>query len=160
MYETLDDLRDLAFLPVGLMHDGDLYLALAATEPLSAGVGQVPTYRFDMCLRDVHGRVGSISLRIANTPHIVNYLGHIGYNVEPKFRGRRLAARSCRLLLPLAKQHALNPLWITCNPDNWASRRTCELAGAHFVEVVDVPPDNPLYAGGERRKCRYRLDVD
>jgi predicted acetyltransferase len=159
MYESLEDLRNLTFLPVGLLRDGDLYLSLAATEPLNVEMGRVPAYRFDMHLRGIRRPVGGISLRIANTAHIVNYLGHIGYHVEPAYRGRHLAARSCRLLVPLARQHGLNPIWITCNPDNWASRRTCELAGAYLVEIVNVPPDNPIYIGGEPQKCRYRLDT-
>jgi tagatose 1,6-diphosphate aldolase len=42
--------------------------------------------------------------------------------------------------VPLAVRHGLSELWITCNPDNIASRRTCEAAGAELVEVVDLPP--------------------
>jgi predicted acetyltransferase len=52
----------------------------------------------------------------------------------------------------------LQTVWITCNPDNWASRRTCELAGAELVEIVDLPEDNDMYRKGKRRKCRYRLE--
>lgn len=159
MYETLEALRSVTLFCVEPLHDGELSLYLAGTETLDEVIGRVPTYRFDMRLQGVRHAVGSISLRIANTDHIVNYLGHIGYHVEPAYRGRHLAARSCQLLLPLARRHGLNPLWITCNPDNWASRRTCELAGARLVEIVDVPPDNPIYLGGEPRKCRYRLDM-
>ncbi|MCS6846739.1 MAG: GNAT family N-acetyltransferase [Anaerolineae bacterium] len=159
MYETLEELRGVTLFTVAPLCDGDLLLHLVGTEPLDETVGRVPTYRFDMHLQGVRHAVGGISLRIANTDHIVNYLGHIGYHVEPAYRGRHLAARSCRLLLPLARRHGLNPLWITCNPDNWASRRTCELAGARLVEIVNVPPDNPIYLGGEPRKCRYRLDT-
>lgn len=158
MYESLDEPRAIAFLPVGPLHDGELSLVLADTESLDVFSGRVPAYRFEMRLRGIRGSVGSISLRLANTPHIVNYLGHIGYSVEPAHRGHRLAARSCRLLLPLAQQHGLNPLWITCNPDNWASRRTCELIGAKLIEIVDIPADNPIYLRGERHKCRYRLE--
>ena len=110
MYESLEDLRNVTFLPVGLLRDGDLYLSLAATEPLNVEMGRVPAYRFDMHLRGIRRPVGGISLRIANTAHIVNYLGHIGYHVEPAYRGRHLAARSCRLLVPLARQHGLNPI--------------------------------------------------
>jgi tagatose 1,6-diphosphate aldolase len=62
------------------------------------------------------------------------------------------------LLLPLARSHGLMTIWITCNPDNFASRRTCELAGATLVEIVDLPEDNDMYQRGERQKCRYRLD--
>jgi tagatose 1,6-diphosphate aldolase len=53
----------------------------------------------------------------------------------------------------------LNELWITCNPENVASRRTCEFAGAEFVEIVDLPTNIDMYLEGERQKCRYRLAV-
>jgi tagatose 1,6-diphosphate aldolase len=61
--------------------------------------------------------------------------------------------------MPLARRHGLYALWITCNPENVASRRTCELTGAEFVEIVDLPPESDMYERGERRKCRYRLDL-
>src|SRR5215204_4797163 len=71
--------------------------------------------------------------------------------------GHRFAERSCRLILPLARRHGFDTLWITCNPDNVASRRTCERLGAELVGIVDVPPDNDVYERGSERKCRYRL---
>ena len=61
------------------------------------------------------------------------------------------------MILPLARWHGFDTLWITCNPDNVASRRTCERLGAEFVGIVDVPPDNDVYEPGGERKCRYRL---
>ena len=30
---------------------------------------------------------------------------------------------------------------------------------AKFVETVNVPRDNPLYAQGDRQKCRYRMEL-
>jgi tagatose 1,6-diphosphate aldolase len=45
----------------------------------------------------------------------------------------------CGLLLPLAARYGLTELWITCNPDNFASRRTYGVAGVEFVEIVDLP---------------------
>jgi len=53
----------------------------------------------------------------------------------------------------------LNPLWITCNPDNLASRKTCEIAGGVMMEIVDLPEHNIMYKQGERQKCRYRFDL-
>ena len=58
-----------------------------------------------------------------------------------------------------ARRLGLSPLWITCNPENVASRRTCERAGGTLVETVKLPPDHPLYQKGERAKCRYRFEV-
>jgi tagatose 1,6-diphosphate aldolase len=157
LYQTQDELRSVTLLTVDPLTDGDLQLVQASREPYNPSTQWVPTYRFDM--RASGAFAGSISLRIANTPLVVLYLGHIGYGVETAFRGRHFAARSCRLLLPLARHHGLDPVWITCNPDNIASRRTCELAGATLVEIVNVPPEEPLYQRGEKWKCRYRLDV-
>jgi tagatose 1,6-diphosphate aldolase len=122
----------------------------------------IPSYHFWMKLTGPDTPVkfgGGIGLRIGNTKNIQNYIGHLGYNVYPPARGRHLAERACRLLLPLARRHGLKTLWITANPDNHASRRTCERLGAIFVNTVPVPPENELYARGEIEKCRYRIDL-
>ena len=103
--------------------------------------------------------LGGITLRVGRTPSIELYYGHVGYHVFPAARGHHYAQRACRLLLPLARRHGLNPLWITCNPDNLASRRTCERLGMRLVETVAVPGEEALYLRGEREKCRYRLDL-
>ncbi len=103
--------------------------------------------------------MGRLSLRIGHTEHIEMYAGHIGYSVDPPYRGHRLAARSCLLILPLAQAHGINPLWITCNPENAASRRTCEIIGSTLVETVPIPPSDPLYRWDTKWKCRYRLDL-
>jgi hypothetical protein len=44
-------------------------------------------------------------------------------------------------------------------PPNLASRRSCELAGAEFIEIVDLPPDYHGYLLGQRQKCRYRIKL-
>jgi len=90
---------------------------------------------------------------------LIMYGGHLAYQVAPEYRGHRYATRGCKLLLPLARQHGFKTLWITCNPDNIASRRTCELVGAKLVEMVDLPEDIDMYQEGERQKCCYRLDL-
>jgi tagatose 1,6-diphosphate aldolase len=102
---------------------------------------------------------GGISLRVGNNPDLEMYGGHIGYNVYPPVRGNHYAERACRLLLPLARAHGLRRIWITCNPDNFASRRTCERLGCRFAEIVPVPPEHPLYQRGDIEKCRYWLDL-
>ena len=51
----------------------------------------------------------------------------------------------------------MTELWICCNPENWASRKTCEYAGAELIEIIDVPPGNDLYDRGDRLNCRYQL---
>jgi predicted acetyltransferase len=143
----------------GRLVDGDLALVLAEKYPGDPAINYVPAYKFKLMLRDQPEEIGNIELRIGNTDSIVLYGGHIAYGVEPAYRGQHYAARACRLLLPLARSHGLATIWITCNPDNFASRRTCKLAGATLIEIVDLPEDNDLYQRGERQKCRYRLDL-
>lgn len=148
-----------SFFDPGRLVDGELELVLAHKYQGDSYRGYVPSYRFNMKLHGITDEVGNIELRIGNTDYIVLYAGHIGYRVYPEYRGHHLAARSCQLLVPLARKHGLKTVWITCNPDNYASRRTCELVGAQFTEIVDLPEDTDMYREGERRKCRYRLDI-
>jgi predicted acetyltransferase len=86
----------------------------------------------------------------------VRYGGQIGYGVHESFRGNHYAAKACLLLKSVAKQYGMDVLWITCNPDNWPSRKTCESIGATLVEIVNVPENNDMYQRGEKQKCRYR----
>jgi predicted acetyltransferase len=125
--------------------------------------GHVPCYHFWMRLHpDVKPPVpiaGTISLRVGDSPDLKIFSGHIGYNVFPPARGHHYAERACRLLFGLARHHGLRPLWITTDPDNPPSRRTCERLGGRMIEVVEIPPNHLLYARGQRRKCRYRIDI-
>ena len=142
---------------VGILRDRDLWLELRAREPANEARGWAPAYRFAMRIDGVEHAVGRLSLRIGSSRTIEMYAGHLGYEVVPAFRGHRLAERSVRLILPLARRHEFTELWITCNPDNWPSRRTCERLGAQLVEIVDVPRESDVFQPGSERKCRYRL---
>lgn len=118
---------------------------------------KVPAFHFRMMTTDTHREAGHINLRVIPDEALLSYAGNIGYGVEESYRGRRFAARSVRLLMPLAYALELDVVWITSDLDNIASRRTCELAGAEFVDIIDVPQDRESYRWGVRQKCRYRL---
>lgn len=144
-------IEELDVLPA--LVDGELELALL--ERTFAMPGRVPTYRFEM--RVGSQRIGSATLRAGTTEYLERYAGQIGYGVDHPFRGRHYAARACELLFRIARCHGMTTLWITCNPENVASRRTCELVGGMLVDIVDVPPEVDLYREGDRQKCRYRI---
>ncbi len=156
---TQSSVEEFVFADPGKLEDGDLILELIARYPADPARGWSPSYEFEMRHVPDGVAVGRISLRVGDTERLRLYAGHIGYGVLSEHRGHRYAARSCRLLLPLARHHGLDPLWITCDPDNWASRKSCELAGARFVEIVRVPSTDDLYAMGQKWKCRYRLET-
>ena len=135
--------------------DDELELYLVEHSPAQPERNWVPAYRFE--LRVDGERVGSVSLRLGNNEFLERFAGHIGYGVELPFRGRRYAARACKILFELARKHGMTTLWITCNPENVASRRTCEIVGGELVDIVDLPIDCDMYREGERQKCRYRI---
>lgn len=143
----------------GRLVDDDLELVLVERFPGDPSIGFVPAYKFEMVRVGQEEEVGEIHLRVGDTERLHLYFGHIGYKVLREHRGYRYAARSIRLLFPLMRSHGLETLWITCDPANIASRRTCELAGAELVEVVDLPEDTDLYQRGHRQGCRYRLTL-
>lgn len=115
----------------------------------------LPTYHFKICLPD-GTETGVCDLRIGHSEGVY-YGGNIGYRVEEPFRGRRYAGKACLLLLQLAKRHDMEYLYITCNPENAASRKTCEYAGGTLEGIVDVPEGNDMYQRGEKQKCIYRF---
>ena len=155
----MNDDNAFRFLPPGRLVNGDLELILVEKHLADSSRGYVPAYEFAMRLVGQNTNMGNISLRIGNDENLEKYAGHIGYNVTLVYRGNRYAARSCQLILPLARCHGINPIWITCNPDNIASRRTCEIVGAKFVETVEVPRKfYHLYKKSDRIKRRYRID--
>lgn len=144
------------FLDTALAPDGDLQLVLTACTPAGKNAWGVPAYSFRMQAPD-GDYMGRIRLRVGWSEEVIRYAGHVGYTVEPAYRGHRYAERACRMLVPLAKRHGMESLWITCQPDNVPSRRTLERLGAACVGVIDVPPEYPLDAGAERRKMCFRL---
>ncbi len=111
-------------LVLSSINDGELVLELIEFAPHR--IHKVPTYHF----RILHAgeEVGNINLRVSSTPHIELYAGHVGFAVHPTCRVHRYASRALLLLTPLARELRLDPLWITCDPDNSASRRSCEHA--------------------------------
>ena len=144
-----------AFLDWPALTDGEIELRVVEQFE-SNKPGWVPAYVFGIFLAGTETRVGDINLRIGYTWDLVRYGGHIGYGVAEPYRGHHYAAKACLLLQPVAQAHGMDVLWVTCNPDNWPSRLTCERIGAKLVEVVDLPSYSDMYQEGERQKCRYR----
>ena len=103
-----------------------------------------------------HGlhKMGYVSLRLGESPSLY-YLGHIGYRIDEPYRGNGFAAQACRLLTPVMRRENLLSVVITTDPDNWASRRTCEKIGCVLESVVPVPEEFRIMCSGSPAKCRY-----
>lgn len=156
----MSDAEPFMFLDPGPLIDGDLELVLVERAPGNPVRDWSPAYRFEMRRPGSRTVFGEVDLRIGDGENLVRYFGHIGYGVLPNHRGHHYAARACRLLFPLARRHGLQVLWITCNPDNLPSRKTCEMIGGTLIDTVPLPKTHELYLRGDRYKCRYLIELE
>ncbi len=110
-------------------------------------------------LHDEKHEIGQISYRDGES-RCVYYYGHIGYHIDPPYRGRHFAFRACVLIKGEIRLSGKSSVVITCDPDNEPSRKTCIRLGCLFERIADVPAD--IYRKFEisRRKCRYIWQVD
>ena len=81
---------------------------------------------------------GEVALRIGESPELF-YLGHIGYHVDPPFRGHGYAAKACRLCAPILREQGMRTVVITTDPGNVPSIRTCLRLGSELESTVSVP---------------------
>ncbi|MBW7875265.1 MAG: GNAT family N-acetyltransferase [Candidatus Cloacimonetes bacterium] len=146
-------------IPSKTLKDKELLLVLHKTYPRDKDRGYAPAYEFLM-LRDPDLELlGQITVRVGDDENIRNWDGHIGYGVLKEHRGHSYAKRACRLLIPILKHHQINPVYITCDPANFASKATINSLGAKFIETVDIPEWHESYFLGNRQKCRYQWDL-
>ncbi len=139
------------------LKDGEIQLRLERTAEGDPEKNWVPAYYFGICLAD-GTRIGQCDLRIGHNDRL--YIGgNIGYGIDEGYRGHRYAAKACRLLFRQARKHELGYVLITCDPDNTASSRTCELAGGEYLETAPVPEDHNMYEEGKRQVMVYRFDL-
>src|SRR6516164_4390399 len=93
--------KNVLFAP-GTLKDDELFLEPAGFAPHP--VHKVPTYYLRMLYAGSRQELGAINLRVGNTPHVELYAGHVGYVVHPAYCENRYAARSIRLLIPVARK--------------------------------------------------------
>ncbi len=116
-------------------------------------------FNWVITLHRKRGEIGRINLRLGESPCIYVY-GHIGYHIDPPWRGHHYARRACRLIVPVMLRAGKRTVVITCDPDNLPSRTTCEHLGCVLERTVPVPEWIRRRWSISREKCRYvwRLD--
>jgi len=78
--------------------------------------------------------LGRIAIRHRLTEWLLEYGGHIGYDMRPSARRRGHATAMLRAALPATKRLGIDPALITCDSDNVASRRVIEANGGRFAD--------------------------
>lgn len=145
------------FYPVDDLKDGEICLKLKRTAEAQPEKRWLPAYYFDICLLSGE-KIGYCDLRIGHNDK--TYIGgNIGYGIDEAYRGHHYAAKACALLFRQARKHDMDHLFITCDPENAASARTCELAGGRYLETARIPEDSEMYGDGTGFVRVYRFGI-
>lgn len=145
------------FVDTGFLKNNEIQLKLEKTVEGNGEKDWVPAYHFAICNKEGI-KMGVCDLRIGHNDKLY-YGGNIGYRIEEEYRGNNYAGKTCLLLLELARIHNLEYVIITCNPDNVASRKTCEYVGGELLEVVELPMDSDMRKRGETQKCIFKFNI-
>jgi tagatose 1,6-diphosphate aldolase len=140
-------------VPPETLSHGEVILRFARVVFGDTKRGLVPYFHYRILI-PVGMDAGHINFRIGNTEHVRHCVGHIGFEISEWFRGNNFAFQACRAIAPFVRS-VYRAAIITCDPDNQASRRTIEALGARFIDEMDVPPHDPQYELGSRKKRRY-----
>ena len=115
-------------------------------------------YTYSITLHGSRREIGQINIRLGESP-CVYYYGHIGYHIDPPWRGHHYAQKACRLAMPLLVLGGKTTAVITCDPDNLPSIRTCEALGCELERTVAVPEwiRNRWSISAQKRRYIWRL---
>ncbi|RBM23652.1 GNAT family N-acetyltransferase [Streptomyces sp. PT12] len=81
-----------------------------------------------------HTFIGRLSIRHRLTRRLLDWGGIIGYDVRPSARRRGHATAMLRASLPYAHELGHDPVLVTCDHDNVASRKVIEACGGVFED--------------------------
>lgn len=79
--------------------------------------------------------LGFLAIRHELTPFLLEQGGHIGYAVRPSRRGQGIASWALEQSLPTAAELGIDPVLVTCDADNEASRRTILRCGGRYEDT-------------------------
>ncbi|MFV0396115.1 MAG: GNAT family N-acetyltransferase [Coprobacillaceae bacterium] len=105
-------------------------------------VGWKPYYIYEIIVDNQ--RVGKIVFS-EGTLEERYYDGHIGYTIEPEYRGHNYAFQATKILLDIIKEKNYKEIIITCSPDNIASKRSIQKLNAIYLETKKVPKEIQKY---------------
>lgn len=119
---------------------------------------EIPYYWYEIIPKTLNKSVGKISIRLGNNYHSY-YNGHIGYEVDEEYRGHGFSYPAAKMVLPVAKEHGMEYIYLVCDEDNFASYKTIEKLGADLVELVVPPKDYFGWYEGIPVQRIYKLEL-
>jgi predicted acetyltransferase len=91
--------------------------------------------------------IGQASIRHRLTEYLRSYGGHIGYFIRPSMRRRGYGNLILALAIEEAKKLGINPILVTCDASNLASKKVIENNGGVFENALpqESLPDKLRY---------------
>ncbi len=123
----------------------------AQPNPIGWSPDHVPAT--DFWLIDKEEFIGRLSLRNELNEILLKIGGHIGYQIRPSKRRKGYGKIQLGLGLQKARERGLSRVLITCDEDNFASKKVIEYHGGQLENVI-------LVEGSPVRKLRYWIDLD
>ena len=118
---------------------------------------ELPFYWWSIVEKRTGENVGKISLRLGHNYHSY-WNGNVGYEVDEPYRGNHYAAIALKMVLPIAKAHGMDHLFVSCDENNAASYKTIERCGGSLLEISYPPKDWVFYRPGLALKRIYRIE--
>lgn len=134
--------------------DGEIYLKQITKN--NGENNRFPEYKFQIYLNSTNDSIGYINLRFGNNDKLINYLGHIGYGIDEPFRGNSYSKKACELLKIILNYYSIKEVYLTCNPENFASKKIIEKLGSIYTYTSDTR----TYSENEPSKLVYKWLID
>ena len=148
-------MKDSPFRKEFFFIDDDI-VSLRLLETVEGNGDELPFDWWSIVEKRTGENVGKISLRLGHDYHSY-WNGNVGYEVDEPYRGHHYAAIALKLVLPIAKAHGMNHLFVSCDENNAASYRTIERCGGSLLEISYPPKDWVFYRTGLALKRIYRI---
>ncbi len=86
--------------------------------------------------------VGCMQVHNVLTERMKNYTGHVGYSVRPSERRKGYATRMLAKALDFLSSFGFEEVYVSCLPENEASKKTILANGGKLTETVFLKEDN------------------
>ena len=160
-WEEGDDHRinDVPEADMPMPSDGEITLRIVSINAADETKGFVPAYKFEIVRLSDNTVVGETDLRLGYVRNLY-FGGNIGYAVKEPYRGNGYAAKACKLVFEIARQHGMPFVIISCRADNLPSRKTLEKLNGTLLETRVPASYSSLYRIGERDPhCYFQFDL-
>lgn len=94
----------------------------------------VPSYDYFIVEDDKF--LGVMHIRVRLTPSLLNFGGHIGYGINPKYWKKGYGTEALRIALIKARELGIEDVLITCDDDNIGSYKIIEKNGGILENKV------------------------